>query len=409
MSVYPQIRQEREMVIRVLPASKGGIYSNAGSSHFLVNYLEHEAREEKREDAAIFFDQSRGDITAVEVQETIDANVKGLQKEKPWFHSLVISPSQGELQHLNNDSETLTKYTRQVMENYAGNFADKRQRLLKSDDLVWFATVHRNRHYSGFDDAVQTGQAQPRQQKEGEQTHVHIIVSARDKTMSRSLHPDAGNQRFNYGEWLQKNQHDFEQSFGYKHITTEIQHQQRLDKQVDRLNRAGLSLDPEKITIIGQSHHYSPVFWKGMNQVERGVKQGTVFTQNQAYERLNATIESKNDNWRLADRRAVETYVPSRNVPPVHEPGQAKNTTETAVPLAISIPGSNQGTPVPKESAATMNRNNRQEQSQPPVMKNSRADLSPLLSALTFESVPETGEQARTQTDDYRRKIKRRR
>lgn len=93
------------MVIRVLPAKKGGIYSNASSSHFLVNYLEHEAREDKREDNAIFFDQKRESITAGEVKERIDTNVQGLQKDKPGFHSLVISPSQDELRHLDNDPD----------------------------------------------------------------------------------------------------------------------------------------------------------------------------------------------------------------------------------------------------------------------------------------------------------------
>ena len=160
------------------------------------------------------------------------------------------------------------------MENYAANFADKRQRVLKSDDLVWFATVHNNRQYSGLDDAVQIGAAQPRQPKEGEQTHVHVIVSARDKTMSRSLHPDVGSSRFNYQHWLNKNQQDFERAFGYKQVTTEVQHQQRLDKQVDRLNRAGLALDQEQMTAIGRHYTYSTKFWKGMNQVERGGKAG---------------------------------------------------------------------------------------------------------------------------------------
>ncbi|MCY7357990.1 MAG: DUF5712 family protein, partial [Rudanella sp.] len=217
------------MVIRVLPAKKGGIYSNAGSSHFLVNYPEHEAREEKLTDQAIFFDQDREGIGAEEVQERIDTNVQGLQKDKPRFHSLVISPSQDELRHLDNDPEKLKAYTRQVMENYAANFSDKRQRHLKSDDLIWYATIHRSRHYSGLDDAVQTGAAQPKQTKEGEQTHVHVIISARDKTMSRSLHPDSGSRRFNYEQWLTKNQQDFEQAYGHKQITTETQHRHRLN------------------------------------------------------------------------------------------------------------------------------------------------------------------------------------
>jgi len=153
------------MAIRVLPANKGGIYSNAGSSNFLVNYPEHEAREEKQTDKAIFFDQHSAGIDAGTVRERIDANVQGLQKGKPGFHSLVISPSQEELKHIDNDLKKLMAYTRQVMENYAANFTDKRQRPLKSDDLVWFATVHRSRHYTGLNDAVQIGQGSVRSTK----------------------------------------------------------------------------------------------------------------------------------------------------------------------------------------------------------------------------------------------------
>lgn len=263
------------MVIRVLPASRGGIYSNAGSSHFLVNYLEHEAREEKQQEQAalgraIFFGHQRESIKGEEVRERIDANVKGVQKGKPLFHSLVISPSQDELRHLNDDPDRLKTYTRQVMENYAANFTHKRQQSLTSDNLVWYATIHRSRHYSGLDDAVQTGQAQSRQRKEGEQTHIHVIVSARDRTMSRSLHPDAGSSQFNYKVWLQKNHSDFEQAFGYKATVTEKQHQERLEKQIARLDRSGLLLDRERMVTIGRHHAYSTDFWKGMSHVERG-------------------------------------------------------------------------------------------------------------------------------------------
>lgn len=399
------------MVIRVLPASKGGIYSNAGSSQFLVNYLEHEVREEKRGDNAIFFDQRREGITAVEVQERIDTNVKGLQKDKPGFHSLVISPSQDELGHLDNDPEKLKAYTRQVMENYAANFADKRQRSLKSDDLVWFATIHNNRQYSGLDDAVQIGAAQPRQPKEGEQTHVHVIVSARDKTMSRSLHPDAGSRRFNYQHWLDKNQQDFERMFGYKQITTDVQHQQRLEKQVDRLNRAGLSLDQGQMTTIGRHQAYSPAFWKGMNQVERGVRQGNIFTANQAYERLNETVEpkSKDANQRAADQHAIRPYTPGTTTQPIHIPVQRRETTETTIPLATLPVEKVSEKLTTKQTGVEAASANQSEQQQRSSSKPGRIDLSPLLNALKFESVPETGQHARAQDDDYRRKLKRRR
>lgn len=398
------------MVIRVLPASKGGIYSNAGSSHFLVNYLEHEAREEKQAERAIFFDQKREGIKAGEVRERIDANVQGVQKGKPLFHSLVISPSQEELRHLNDDPDKLKGYTRQVMENYAANFAHKRQEQLTSDNLVWYATIHRSRHYSGLDDDVQTGQAQSRQRKEGEQTHIHVIVSARDRTMSRSLHPDAGSSRFSYQAWLQKNQQDFEQTYGYKAVITEAQHQQRLEKQIDRLDRAGLSLDRERITTIGRQHGYSAEFWKGMSQVERGVKQGNIFTANQAYERLNAATDPKPENARQqkGSGRAVELYLLTNSTQSEQAMNGQSATSKLWIPVnAKASQGSlmTKSTPmVSKVATADVPK-----PSNKPEAKSGRTDLSPLINALRFESVPETGEQDRSQEDDYRRRLKRRR
>jgi len=409
------------MVIRVLPASKGGIYSNAGSSHFLVNYLEHEAQEEKQQERvsrenptpgpAIFFDQQREGIRAGEVQERIDGNVQGVQKGKPLFHSLVISPSQDELRHLNDDPDKLKAYTRQVMENYAANFTQKRKESLTNDNLVWYATIHRSRHYSGLDDAVQTGQAQSRQRKEGEQTHIHVIVSARDRTMSRSLHPDAGSSRFNYKVWLQKNHKDFEQAFGYKIAVTENQHQERLEKQIARLDRAGLSLDRERMMTVGQHHAYSSDFWKGMSQIEQGVKQGSIFTANQAYDRLNAATEPKQKNARHRpdDSRVVQPYEPG-----VRTRSQRATNHQ---PLAVKLDTLVEEKPKQDSIALPEPRSSTGKEAKPELTKSTnkqkvkpgRTDLSPLISALRFESVPETGAQARSQDDDYRRRIKRRR
>ena len=399
------------MVIRVLPASKGGIYSNAGSSHFLVNYLEHEAREEKQPERTIFFDQQREDISAEEVQERIDANVKGVQKGKPLFHSLVISPSQDELRHLNDDPDRLKTYTRQVMENYAANFTHKRQQSLTSDNLVWYATVHRNRHYSGLDDAVQTGQAQSRQRKEGEQTHIHVIVSARDRTMSRSLHPDAGSSRFNYKAWLQKNHRDFEQAFGYKATVTEKQHQERLEKQIARLDRAGLALDRERMMTIGRHHAYSTDFWKGMSQVERGVKQGSIFTANQAYERLHSASEPKSKDTRqqAGEGRAVQPYRPSISSQSTRATSDQPATVNIIAPVEEKAKGASSGKVVSNTFTSTEAKTNLTRPSGKQEAKPGRVDLSSLIGALRFESVPETGEHARTQDDEYRRRLKRRR
>ena len=404
------------MVIRVLPASRGGIYSNAGSSHFLVNYLEHEAREEKQQEQAapgraIFFDQQRESIKGEEVRERIDANVQGVQKGKPLFHSLVISPSQEELRHLNEDPDKLKTYTRQVMENYAANFTHKRKESLTSDNLVWYATIHRSRHYSGLDDAVQTGQAQSRQRKEGEQTHIHVIVSARDRTMSRSLHPDVGSNQFSYKAWLHRNHQEFEQTFGYKAVVTEEQHHQRLEKQIARLDRAGLSLDRERIMTVGRHHTYSTNFWKGMSQIERGVKQGNIFTANQAYERLNAATEPKQKNARhqAEDSRAIQPYTPNIGTQPVRITNRQPATAKLIAPVEERSKRDNTAPTEPKPLAGKGAKADLLKSSSRQEVKPSRMDLSPLINALRFESVPETGEQARNQNDDYRRRLKRRR
>lgn len=399
------------MVIRVLPASKGGIYSNAGSSHFLVNYLEHEAREEKQPERAIFFDQQREGISAEEVQERIDGNTQGVQKGKPLFHSLVISPSQDELRHLNDDSDRLKTYTRQVMENYAANFTRKRNESLTSDNLVWYATIHRSRHYSGLDDAVQTGQAQSRQRKEGEQTHIHVIVSARDRTMNRSLHPDAGSSRFNYKAWLQKNHRDFEQSFGYKAVITERQHQERLEKQIARLDRAGLSLDHDRLINFGQKHAYSTDFWKGMSRIEQGLKQGSVFTANQAYERLNDATEPKPKNARhqVGGRQATQLYTGGANTQSERATNRQSVQTKLVTPVEEKPKRDNDALTESKPLASKGAKTELTKTTKPQEGKPGRIDISPLISALRFESVPETGEQARTKEDDYRRRLKRRR
>jgi len=51
----------------------------------------------------------------------------------------------------------------------------------------------------------------------------------------------------------------------------------------------------------------------------------------------------------------------------------------------------------------------RSESQQSRPAKPTRTDLSPLLTALKLESVPETGERVRTQSGEYRRKIRRQR
>ena len=96
-----------------------------------------------------------------------------------------ISPSEEELDHIGHDKEKLRTYTRDVMDEYAGNFG----KGLKGDDLVYFAKIEDNRYYRGDDEAVQHGLAKQGDIKPGAQTHIHVLVSRKCKNNKLKLSP----------------------------------------------------------------------------------------------------------------------------------------------------------------------------------------------------------------------------
>jgi hypothetical protein len=116
----------------------------------------------------------------LEVVASVDANKKNLGQQDEKYYQVILSPSQGELDHIGNDKARLAAYTRAVMEQYAANFG----KGIDSQDLVWFAKIEQGRSYSHQDRVVQTGDMARGQAKEGLQTHVHVIVS-RTENLSR--------------------------------------------------------------------------------------------------------------------------------------------------------------------------------------------------------------------------------
>jgi hypothetical protein len=125
---------------------------NSGSSSRLVNYLEKENFGKELNNREYFFNSQDSKLTKSEVIEGIDKNGEnqGLKKDQDRFFTFTISPSQDELKHLNNDPEKLKAYTTTVMENYAKNF----NRGIEEKDLVWFAKVEYQRHYTHEDKEV---------------------------------------------------------------------------------------------------------------------------------------------------------------------------------------------------------------------------------------------------------------
>ncbi|GAB4020611.1 DUF5712 family protein [Spirosoma koreense] len=139
---------------------------SAGTCRGLADYLEKEVQGQ-------WFSQGRSQVLASEVVFSIDENKKNLGKQEDKYYQVILSPSQSELNHIGNDKAKLEAYTRSAMNEYAKNFG----KGIESQDLVWFAKIEQGRTYSHQDRSVQTGDVVRGQEKEGPQTHVHIIVS----------------------------------------------------------------------------------------------------------------------------------------------------------------------------------------------------------------------------------------
>lgn len=210
--------------------------NNRGSSAKLVNYLEKENDKNISSEKEYFFSADRDKCNKWEVIQQIDNNAKGqkIEERQDRFYSIVIAPSQTELAHIGNDPEKLREYTRSVMENYASSFCDNKgnNRGLESKDLVWYAKVENERKYNALDEDVKSGISKAGELKEGDQRHIHIIVSrceAREnrhalgqenqqkKEQTTHLCPTVNNRKvFNRDEFIKANEKSFDKSFDYK-------------------------------------------------------------------------------------------------------------------------------------------------------------------------------------------------
>lgn len=161
----------------------------------MVNYLEkenHNALKENKNSELWFNDESR-EISPQEVRVKIDNNIAKLGRNDAKFFLVNISPSQKEIAFLKEPfgeqgaEGKLKEYAVAVMDAYAQNF--KRSGIESSKDLLWYAKLERNRYYSHNDLEVKEGIAKVGEPKEGEQMHVQVIVSRKDKTDKIKLSP----------------------------------------------------------------------------------------------------------------------------------------------------------------------------------------------------------------------------
>ena len=263
------------MYITITPQKLGTNYSQ--SSGDFVGYLEKENKGLEQQDMEHFFNQYGDEISAEEVVKEIDGNTAKLKKKEPKFYSITVSPSKYELRKLQNNSQDLKTYTRELMKDYVASFnREINGRPIAIDDIKYYAKIEHQRTFKGTDFQIkenqpfatkilqlktdirniQEGRAEgnikkmekeiaklerqaPHQQngkrivqgmpKAGNQSHIHIIVSRKDASNSISLSPGSKHKAsevemhgkkvkrgFDRDAFFAKAEKTFDKTFGYK-------------------------------------------------------------------------------------------------------------------------------------------------------------------------------------------------
>ncbi|WP_299250380.1 DUF5712 family protein [uncultured Cytophaga sp.] len=222
---------------------------NKESVRTLVNYLEKENKDKSIGDREYFFDHENNTVFPIDVINRIDNNKKKLGANDAKFYMLILSPSEKENEFLGNDPDKLKTYTREFMNAYAANF----NKGLQGSDLVYYAKVEWNRYDEKKKDI-----------KDGNNLHVHIIVSRRDKNQYYKLSPMTNHQNTKSGpvkggfcrkDLMIESEKLFDKSFNYNRTLEESWDYQfakkhhKLDvkpKIVEKINPKNKEIKPKK-------------------------------------------------------------------------------------------------------------------------------------------------------------------
>ncbi|MEM6734648.1 MAG: MobB family relaxase [Bacteroidota bacterium] len=199
-------------------------FGNKESARDLVHYLEKENEGLAFDDKEHFFSSDEDLVLPDDVTALIDNNKAKLGKDDAKFFMLTINPSEEELNFLNNDPEKLKSYTRAVMDEYAANFNRTIDgKPLEGKDLLYFGKIEHERRYHpkdtnhindykhnlGIDREIKKDASlkerlsqdyiknsdgtiiRPGALKAGNNTHIHVIVSRKDKAQRLKLSPFA--------------------------------------------------------------------------------------------------------------------------------------------------------------------------------------------------------------------------
>ena len=145
------------MYITITPQKMGGNCSK--SSADFVGYLEKENQGLEQHEMEHFFNQYGDEISAEEVVKEIDGNTAKLEKHEPRFYSITVSPSKYELRKLQNSSQDLKRYTRELMKDYVASFnREIKGRPVNIGDIKYYAKIEHQRTFKGTDFQVKENQ-----------------------------------------------------------------------------------------------------------------------------------------------------------------------------------------------------------------------------------------------------------
>jgi len=203
-----------------------------------------------------------------------------------------------------------------------GWFNLKNGQQLASQDLVWAATIHHTRNYRGTDQEVKAGTARAGDQRSGLQTHIHIIVSARDREQKITLNPDGRRNRFDLTQWQRQAGKQFETQFGYtaqeheklKDKQRDPRHDQarafRIGERVEKLNRLvpkEQQLDPQRVQQIAGERTYDKTFYRLLNRVEERAQKGQPIDN--AYQLLATGREQGQEHQRQGQQQSARAVL----------------------------------------------------------------------------------------------------
>ena len=245
------------------PPSYGG---NKGSCSDLVQYLDKENLYLDELEQTGFFSHTEQNVQPEEVERIIDNNKGRLGKEDAKFYMISVNPSEKELAHIGSSEEALQNYVRGLMDEYAKNFNREYDTgvPMQGKDLVYYAKIEHQRTYKYSDKRYRSAMEYNKgvrteiikhlsdkekvaeleknyirdsrgtvilegNVKEGNNMHVHIIVSRYDKAQKFKLSPLA-NQRggkgvlngkehtkgFNRDAFVHKAEKLFDKQFAYQ-------------------------------------------------------------------------------------------------------------------------------------------------------------------------------------------------